>query len=255
MQGETIQPGQEKYVFTTNDEDIELKKLLWTTVLYASRDSECAQAHKEIIQTGFLNYLIMYLDNRDTSNNPQLTRWQPPQVQELQIHALSIICNLLTLIPEYIHSLGVHHNFVKMMQTYHDYDRRHSCMKAILQASKYEYFKVDFNNSGLIDVLIQIIQQGTEVNLDLREYAFNILSNICRDNRPNQKEFRRKEGIELLKENLGYSQVEQTGNSSTFLLGVLDCLSNSVFNNKRSELHFLDIEGVYVLLDLVEGCE
>lgn len=29
----------------------------------------------------------------------------------------------------------------------------------------------------------------------------------------------------------------------------------SVFGNKRSELHFLDIEGLYVLLDLAENCE
>lgn len=39
------------------------------------------------------------------------------------------------------------------------------------------------------------------------------------------------------------------------MLSVLDCLNNAVFNNKRSELHFLDIEGVYVLLDLIESCE
>lgn len=28
-----------------------------------------------------------------------------------------------------------------------------------------------------------------------------------------------------------------------------------MFGNKRSELHFLDIEGLYLLLDLIEGCE
>lgn len=28
-----------------------------------------------------------------------------------------------------------------------------------------------------------------------------------------------------------------------------------MFGNKRSELHFLDIEGIYVLLDLAENCE
>lgn len=89
----------------------------------------------------------------------------------------------------------------------------------------------------------------------MREMAFNIISNICKECRPNQKEFRRKGGIEILKENLAYSEVEQSGNASTFLLGVLDCLNNAVFNNKRSELHFLDIEGVYVLLDLIESCE
>jgi hypothetical protein len=98
--------------------------------------------------------------------------------------------------------------------------------------------------------LIEIIKSGTEVHLDLREYAFNIMSNLCKDNRDNQKEFRRKNGIEILKVNLAYSEVEQSGNASTFLLSVIDCLSNAVFGNKRSEMHFLDIEGVYVLLDL-----
>ena len=89
----------------------------------------------------------------------------------------------------------------------------------------------------------------------MREMAFNIISNIAKDCRANQKEFRRKGGIEILKENLAYSEVEQSGNASTFLLAVLDCLNNAVFGNKRSELHFLDIEGVYVLLDLIENCE
>jgi len=102
---------------------------------------------------------------------------------------------------------------------------------------------------------LDIINQGTEVHLDLREYSFNILSYLCKDNRENQKEFRRKKGIEVLIKNLAYAEVEQTGNASTFLLSVIDCLTNSVFGNKRSEIHFLDIEGVYVLLDLAENCE
>lgn len=142
-----------------------------------------------------------------------------------------------------------------MIQVYQDYERRIAAMKAILQASKFDFFKSNFNNSGLVDVLLEIIDQGTDVHLDLREYAFCILSNLCHDNRDNQKEFRRKKGIEYLKKNLAYAEVEQTGNASTFLLSVIDCLSNAVFGNKRSELHFLDIEGVYILLDLAENCE
>ena len=35
---------------------------------------------KEIIETNFLSYLTMYLDSPNTSNNPQLHRWQPPQL-------------------------------------------------------------------------------------------------------------------------------------------------------------------------------
>jgi len=43
------------------------------------------------------------------------------------------------------------------MQQYDDYKRRMASMKAILAASKYEYFKNDFYNSGLMEVLVSII--------------------------------------------------------------------------------------------------
>ena len=89
----------------------------------------------------------------------------------------------------------------------------------------------------------------------MRELSFNILAFLSKESRGNQKEFRRKGGIELIKENLQYNEVDNSGNPSTFLLSVLDCLTSSVYGNKRSEMHFLDIEGVYVLLDLIETCE
>ena len=98
---------------------------------------------------------------------------------------MSLLCNFLPLIPEFIHSLGMHKYLVKMISTYDDYDRRNACLKAILQASKFEYFKNDFNNSGLVDVLLKIIGSGIEVHLELREFCFNILSNLCKENRNN----------------------------------------------------------------------
>ncbi len=39
------------------------------------------------------------------------------------------------------------------------------------------------------------------------------------------------------------------------MVAVLDCISNAVFGNKRSEIHFLDIDGVQNLLNLVETSE
>ncbi len=101
----------------------------------------------------------------------------------------------------------------------------------------------------------------------MREIAFNIISNLCVDCRPNQKEFRRKGGIEILRDNLKLNDLIMNashhreagtpgGNSvTTYLVAALDCLSNSVLVNKRSELHFLDVEGVNVLLDLLEECD
>ena len=62
-------------------------------------------------------------------------------------------------------------------------------------------------------------------------------------------------GIEVLRTNLTFKEVDQSGNSTTFLSAVLNCLSNAIFGNKRSELHFLDINGICVLLDLIESCD
>ncbi len=83
----------------------------------------------------------------------------------------------------------------------------------------------------------------------------NILSGICKEQRENQKLFRRKGGIELIVNSLQFDEVDQSGNSITFLVAALDCLTNAVFGNKRSEIHFLDIDGVQNLLNLVETSE
>jgi hypothetical protein len=100
-----------------------------------------------------------------------------------------------------------------------------------------------------------MVKTNNEGTLLLRELAFNILSRLCTNCRDNQKTFRRLGGVEAVKDNLKIPEVDQSGNNTTFLIAVLDCLSNALFENKRSELHFLEIEGVQVLLDLIESCE
>ena len=67
--------------------------------------------------------------------------------------------------------------------------------------------------------------------------------------------FRRQSGIEILKDNMQNCEVDQSGNATTFILATLDCLQNAIYGNKRSELHFLDVEGVQILLDLIESCD
>ena len=72
-------------------------------------------------------------------------------------------------------------------------------MKALLNTSTYDFFKKDFADKGIVDILLDIVQNAKDNPLDMREMAFNIISNISRDCRANQKEFRRKGGIEILK--------------------------------------------------------
>jgi hypothetical protein len=43
-----------KPLFTTRDEDVEFKKLLWTSVLYLVRDTENIEAHNCVIERNFM---------------------------------------------------------------------------------------------------------------------------------------------------------------------------------------------------------
>ena len=88
---------------------------------------------------------------------------------------------------------------------------------------------------------MDVMQNKNDNTLELREYAFNIFSRLCKDFRPNQKEFRRKGGIEIILQNLTLNYPNEKGNLYTFILAVNDCLWNAVYRNKRSELHFIDI--------------
>jgi len=96
---------------------------------------------------------------------------------------------------------------------------------AILSTSFFDFFKIELMQCDLVKTLLDLIQNQTEVGtLYIRELSFNILSNICKDCRDNQKAFRRLEGIEVLKDNMQNGEVDQSGNATTFILATLDCL-------------------------------
>lgn len=104
----------------------------------------------------------------------------------------------------------------------------------------------------MIDFLLEIIN-SPENSLESREYCFNIISQMCVNNKLAQKEFRRKGGIEILKKNLVYQNViDQIGNQKIFIMIVLDCLWNAVIGNKRNEEQFIDMDGMFTIFELLE---
>lgn len=58
-------------------------------------------------------------------------------------------------------------------------------MKALLNTSTYDYFKKEFAEKGIMDILLDIVQNSKDNALDMRELAFNIISNISKDCRAN----------------------------------------------------------------------
>lgn len=94
-------------LFLVTEEDLELKKLLWTQVFHVCRNPANEDAREIIIQKNFLKCLLMYLDVNQ-KDNPIITRWRPPQLLELQIHAMTIIGHLTGLLPKHIYEICGH---------------------------------------------------------------------------------------------------------------------------------------------------
>lgn len=189
-------------------------------MLLIAKDPNNSIAHEIIINREFAAALLIYID----PNSPALAsqRWQLSKFKEIQLHALSILFSLVSLIPENFHARDGHSILIQFISSFSDYERKHSCLKVLLNASEFDYFKKDLGDRGIMEILLDIISNKRENTLDLRELAFNIISNICKDTRQNQKQFRRKGGIELIKDNLKTGEIDQTGNNNTFLLSVLD---------------------------------
>lgn len=56
-----------KPLFTTRDEDVEFKKLLWTSILYTARSPENSEAHQTLIEKDFVHALLVYIDPNNNS--------------------------------------------------------------------------------------------------------------------------------------------------------------------------------------------
>lgn len=73
VNGDTQQP-----LFLVTEEDIELKKLLWTQIFSVCRDPFNTAAHDIIIQKNFIRALLMYLDAQSISQSQLIARWTGP---------------------------------------------------------------------------------------------------------------------------------------------------------------------------------
>jgi hypothetical protein len=70
---------------------------------------------------------------------------------------LSVIASILSFVPEHFYNIGGHTILIQFLSAYNDYERRISCMKAVLNTSTYDFFKKDFAEKGIIDILLDIV--------------------------------------------------------------------------------------------------
>merc|ERR1712190_72216 len=64
--------------------------------------------------------------------------------------------------------------------------------------------------------------------------------------------FRKKDGVEALREEVVYTPDETTDNHLFYTLCVVDCVWCAVVGTRKNEMRFLDAGGLFAMLDVLE---
>lgn len=94
----TIDPKD--FFLTTSPEDVEFKKIIWTSVLYIIKENHYKQEVIDVLQNyRFLSCLLLYLDP-EAMKYSCISRWQQPQLKDIQILCMNILLNIIPLYQE-----------------------------------------------------------------------------------------------------------------------------------------------------------
>jgi cilia- and flagella-associated protein 69 len=106
---------------------------------------------------------------------------------------------------------------------------------------------------GVLDNLIDLLQNQDENSIEIRELCYQIVSNLCKGCSKNKKLFRIKGGLDLIITSLKDQNVAKATRYALFTVyflflfnsrAILDCLWSAILGDRKNEQIFLDNEGV-----------
>lgn len=155
FQNEPIRTNNLRTFFGTSSEDLEFKKLIWSTVLTAIQND-----HAEIIQTvkesQFIMSLLLYID--PLANSYAVNRWSKPQLREIQLHCLSILSNVILYLKDEFQNKNGLFALTKFLTNSSDHDKREKCLRAFNNSSQFEEdYKLKITEEGVLDNLIELL--------------------------------------------------------------------------------------------------
>lgn len=262
-----------------NHEDFELKKLLFNILVTLSKDRTAVP----VLSEGHL-MLSLFSFVRANENTMGPRDWTSAQFEEVQLHAMSCLCALCPLmIEDYMtcqgstrillllewcvgkEDFGGHGNSIhgtggrgnKRAQMRH-------CLRLLrsVVSTGDEIVIQDLADQGAINQIITILSNAIRsqseddaIDVEMQSDMLLILSCLC-DGDMHRKELFGTSGVDvtihylmtdskLLGSGLGHHRL---------LLAAVDCVWCSIVNCYGTEDYFLEKEGVFLLIDLLEVC-
>jgi len=239
--------GASTVVLTNSQEDMEFRMLLWGTLARCCSSESCAHV---AIRCGFVPSLLCFLDVQDVPSEQR--QWSQEQRRKVQLEALSALFQLVQFVPDAFIEAQGNAVVLKLLHTTHSREVQKKCLHLLQVAVRTgPSFAEELGRLGGVGLLIELF--GDRDNLmSSRQLCASVLAGLCSNHPDNCREFRKKDGIEALKQEIAYRPDKTTDNHLFYTLCVVDCVWCAVVGTRKNEMRFLDAGGLFALLDVLE---
>merc|ERR1719265_2913091 len=112
-------------------------------------------------------------------------------------------------------------------------------------------FVDELGTLGCVSALIELFKDK-DASMVCRQLCASVLAGLCSGHAVNCREFRKKGGVEAVRQEVVYRPDETTENHLFYTLCVVDCVWCSIVGTRKNEHRFLDVGGLFALLDVLE---
>lgn len=232
---------------TNSQEDMEFRVLLWSTLAKLCADESCAAV---AAKCGLVPSLLSHLDMNEVPQDQRLLSQE--QRRKIQLEALSALFSLVQYMPEPFAQAQGCQITLQLLQATRSIEVQRKCLH-LLQVTVRQGapFADELGRLGAVGVVVELFSDKDNP-MSSRQLCASVLADLCDNNEENCKEFRKKDGVEALREEVQYKPDETTDNHLFYTLCVVDCVWRAVVGTSKNQVRFLDAGGLFALLDVLE---
>lgn len=239
--------GRAPLALTNSQEDMEFRILQWGTLARCCSDEKCAQVANDCL---FVPSLLSYLDSNKLPQDKR--QWSQEQRRKMQLEALSALFLLVQYVPSSFRAAQGNAIVLQLLQETNSREVQKKCLHLLQVAVRMgPEFAAELGELGAVGALIELFNDR-DVPMSGRQLCISVLAGLCSGHAENCREFRKKGGIEAIREQVIYRPDETTDNHLFYTLCVVDCVWCAIVGTRKNEVRFLDAGGLFALLDVLE---
>jgi len=239
--------GGAAVALTNAQEDMEFRMLLWGTLARCCSSEECAQV---AIRCSFVPSLLSFLDAQEVP--PEQRQWSQEQRRKVQLEALSALFQLVQCVPDAFIEAEGNAVVLRLLLMTRSREVQKKCLHLLQVAVRMgPRFAEELGQLGAVGLLIELFADKDNL-MSSRQLCASVLAGLCSNHPENCREFRKKDGVEALRQEVAYRPDETTDNHLFYTLCVVDCVWCAVVSTRKNEMRFLDAGGLFALLDVLE---